>query len=922
MSQGNLEKGFDPSLAPSVAVLARPHGREAELRAVEDLVAAIEAGGQAHVVVVQSEPGSGKTWVLERAAALAARRGFAVVDGTSPGRPVSLVGGRALRGEDDRIALLAAGCEAQVAGHLRSEPVVVVVDDVQRLEPALVHALGIVMAKFGNAPVLWLFALDSVHAESPNGQLLHSVVRQLRVKRLGPLEPLSGAAVVSLVEGLTKATPEPDVIALCESVGGEPQSVVDLVLALRQEQCLTAESGVLSLVDGAAVGGLSAVEAEPGARLPEAFVRAVRARLGRLSLRSREVLQVAAVLGDRFPPQDLAEMLGERTSQLLGPLQEAIRAGVIDSDGDEFAFHREPVWLVVLGTVPALLRSMLHQQAATMLVERNRVEAAAVHLVHCAKPGDEAAVRIIRDAVAGLLPTAPRTAAALATRGLEIAAGEDRVVLATSAVAALVRLGDLSAAIELATEQLRTDADEASGELRNWLATALMLRGDEAAAKDVVAGRDEPWPDLLLLNTFSGEERHEVVAVAERVLAEPGAHGDAVRAAALTVRARVRWREGELDEALAATDEAIALRPGLPEISQADPLWMRAWMLTRVRRLDEALAATEQARRTIDDQNMGVLSALPLALRAEVLLVKGDLAAAEAEATAGLLASERAGTPVYEPQLRAVLVMAALRRGDLAAAARHLRCLESRVPGGPPLLLRCLLSALLTSAGRGAREALEELREAIEDPAARRRLVLEDPSCTSWAVRTALSAGEVDHAKLIVVTAEELAGANPGHRAFVAAARHGRALLEQDVAALEGLEDLYGDDVWAVASLVEDLGSMLRDGDRDRAVPALNRAMERYDEFGAAWDAARVRRKLRRLGVRRRHWNHETRPDSGWGSLTTAEAKVAALVAHGLTNRQVATELFVSPHTVGFHLRQVYRKLDIRSRVDLARIAP
>ncbi|WP_394618586.1 LuxR C-terminal-related transcriptional regulator [Lentzea sp. JNUCC 0626] len=917
MSQGNLEKGFDPSFAPSVAVVAPPHGREAELRAVEDLIATIEVG--AHVVVVQSESGSGKTWLLERAAALAARRGFAVVDGVAPGaaRHVSLVG-RPLRSEDDRIAVLAAGCEAQVAGHLRTDPVLVLVDDVHRVESALVHALGIVMAKFANAPVLWMFALDAAHAESPNGQLLHSLVRQQRVKRLGPLEPLAGAAVVSLVEGLTKATPDPDVIALCESVGGEPQAVVDLVLALRQEQCLTVEGGVVALAGGAT----SAVEAEPGARLPEAFVRAVRARLGRLSLRSREVLQVAAVLGNRFPPQDLAEMLGERTSQLLGPLQEAIRAGVIDSDGDEFAFHREPVWLVVLGTVPALLRSMLHQQAATMLIERDRLEAAAVHLVHCAKPGDAESVRIIRDAVAGLLPTAPKTAAALAARGLEIADGEDRVVLATSAVAALVRLGDLGAAVELATEQLRTCAEEAAGPLRNWLATALMLRGDETAAKDVVSGREEPWPDLLLLNTFSGEERREVVDVAERVLAEPGAHDCAVRAAALTVRARVRWREGELDEALASIDEAIAVRPGLPEISQADPLWMRAWMLTRVRRLDEALAATELARRAIDEENLGVLSALPLALRAEVLLVRGDLAAAEADATAGLLASERAGTPVYEPQLRAVLVMAALRQGDLAAATRHLRSLESRVPGGPPVLLRCLLSALLTSAGRGAREAMEELREAIEDPASRRRLVLEDPSSTSWAVRTALSAGETDHAKLIVVTAEEIARANPEHNAFVAAARHGRALLDDDVAGLEGLEDLYGADVWAVASLVEDVGSMLRESDRDRAVMALNRAMERYDEFGAAWDAARVRRKLRRLGVRRRHWNHETRPDSGWGSLTTAEAKVAALVAHGLTNRQVATELFVSPHTVGFHLRQVYRKLDIRSRVDLARIAP
>ncbi|RDI31711.1 helix-turn-helix transcriptional regulator [Lentzea flaviverrucosa] len=932
MSQRNLEDNLDRSRVPGIRVVAPPHGREAELRVVEDVISTIEAGARANVVVLQSDQGSGKTWLLERVAALAARRGFAVVDGMSPsvatGRPVSLVGGRTVRGEDDRIAVLAAGCEAQVCGRLRNEPVLVVLDDVHWVEPALLHAIGLVMAKLGAAPVLWVFALDTAHAESANGQLLHSLVRRQRVQRLGPLERLSGAAVVSLVQGLTGATPDPDVIALCESVGGEPQSVVDLVLALRQEQSLVVNGGVVELADGALTTDVpSRVEAEPGARLPAAFVRMVRSRLGRLSLRCREVLQVAAVLGDRFPPQDLAEMLGERTSHLLGPLQEAIRAGVIDSDGDEFTFHREPVWLVVLGTVPALLRSLLHRQAATMLVEQGRADAAAVHVVHFVKPGDEDALRIIRDAAAGLLPTAPRTAAALAIRGLEIAppGSDDRLVLATSAVAALVRMGNLGAAVDLATEQLGTCGESASSSLRTWLATALMLRGDESAAQGVLAGGGDtrdPLPDLLLLNTFSGEERREVVAMAERVLAEPGSHGDAVRAAALTVRARVRWREGELSEALATAEEAIAVQPGLPEVCQVDPLWMRAWMLTRVRRLDDAFETAEQARRVIDEHNLGVLVSLPLALRAEVRLVQGDLAAAEADATAGLRAAERAGTSVYEPQLRAVLVMVSLRRGDLAAATRHLRRLEDRVPGGPPVLLRCLLSALLTAAGRGVREAMGELREVVGDACSRRRLVLEDPSSTSWVVRTALGAGEADHAELVVVTAEEIAAGNPGHSAFAAAARHGRALLEDDVTGLAGLEDLYGEDVWAAASLVEDRGSMLRAEDRDRAMSELDQAMERYDDLGAAWDAARVRRKLRRLGVRRRHWNHETRPDSGWESLTTAEGKVAALVAQGMTNQQVATGLFVSPHTVGFHLRQIYRKLGIRSRVDLARIAP
>ncbi|MEV4053568.1 helix-turn-helix transcriptional regulator [Amycolatopsis sp. NPDC049688] len=52
--------------------------------------------------------------------------------------------------------------------------------------------------------------------------------------------------------------------------------------------------------------------------------------------------------------------------------------------------------------------------------------------------------------------------------------------------------------------------------------------------------------------------------------------------------------------------------------------------------------------------------------------------------------------------------------------------------------------------------------------------------------------------------------------------------------------------------------------------------------------------------------------------LTPPERDVAALVSEGLTNQQVATRLHRSPHTVNFHLRNIFRKLDVRSRVELA----
>ena len=64
----------------------------------------------------------------------------------------------------------------------------------------------------------------------------------------------------------------------------------------------------------------------------------------------------------------------------------------------------------------------------------------------------------------------------------------------------------------------------------------------------------------------------------------------------------------------------------------------------------------------------------------------------------------------------------------------------------------------------------------------------------------------------------------------------------------------------------------------------------------------------------------ERRPPCGWGSLTDTELATAELVAEGATNREIAQQLFMSPHTVDAHLRHIFRKLDISSRIELTRI--
>jgi DNA-binding CsgD family transcriptional regulator len=143
--------------------------------------------------------------------------------------------------------------------------------------------------------------------------------------------------------------------------------------------------------------------------------------------------------------------------------------------------------------------------------------------------------------------------------------------------------------------------------------------------------------------------------------------------------------------------------------------------------------------------------------------------------------------------------------------------------------------------------------------------------------------------------------------------------MSRDTGALAHVTQ-FQPDPWAQASTFEDRAvGLLARGDRETAISDLERAMNRYNTLGSERDAARIRRRLRRLGVRRRHWTRVARPVSGWDSLTKTERKVAEQVATGLTNRQVANQMFVSPHTVGFHLRQIYRKLEIRSRIDLVR---
>jgi DNA-binding CsgD family transcriptional regulator len=190
------------------------------------------------------------------------------------------------------------------------------------------------------------------------------------------------------------------------------------------------------------------------------------------------------------------------------------------------------------------------------------------------------------------------------------------------------------------------------------------------------------------------------------------------------------------------------------------------------------------------------------------------------------------------------------------------------------------------------------------------------------AARLALATGDRSTAREITARAQALPSqADVPHR--VAIAQHCRGLLAADPAVLLHAADTYEEARRPLprAQALEAAAALLAEqGDTTAARGPFTAALDIYTALGAEWDLTRARARFRPHGMMAKV-RRPRRPAHGWEALTPAEAKVAELVAAGRSNPEIAEDLVVSRHTVTTHVARVLAKLQVRSRVEVARAA-
>ncbi len=880
-------------------------GRTRELTALAAHLGCARAG-RPQVVVVEGEPGTGKTALVQTflagldADVTVLQAGGEEIEELVPygvveqialgaGEPGDAVVARAA----DEPPTVGAALVA-LLGRLRSRggPVVLAVDDAHWADVRSVQALVFALRRLGTAPVLTMVA--SRPRDGGRIERLRVLATGERGARLR-LGGLDVDELVALGRALGKgALPVPAAQRLRDHTGGVP-------LHAR------------ALFDEVDTAVLRSVQVPLPS--PMSYAVLVMGRLSQCPPATREVVAAAAVLGEPCRLQDALDLAGVSGVDEVAP---AVAARLLTTgpgpDGARLRFPHALIRAAVYHDLDLATRSALHIRAAGIVatteealrhrlaastgsdpllaveldrlaagqVARGELARAASSLVSAAglhpDPADRR--RCVLDAVELLVRTGERARAEELLAGLPpapgaVAAGESHVrgQLAFAA-------GRMAEAEHLLLEAWASAADTETA-LRTKICERLchlyylQLRPDDAVEWGNRAALAAPWSSGLLVTSLALAGRPDT-----RPLRGAGSDDPA---AAVARGAQLLWTEDLAGARAELTTAVTALRRSGMFMASLHAQGYLALAEHRMGAWEDAVAHTDEAVALAEDTEqdwtlarLHSYAAMPLAAQGEWELAEAHVAAAAAAAAATGLSLDRVGSTVAAANVadargRHAVVVELL--GPMAAQARSGVAGEPGVSNWP-----CLLADALIRLGR-----ISDADEVLA-PYERRATELGRNLARAAAgrVRGWLEAarGDLDAAD----------------RAFSEAACYARA----------GGSEIDG----ALVALAH--GAVARRAGRRRdAATQLGAARAVLVRLGARPALARCDGELAACGlspVRR------TLP----GGLTPRELAVARLAASGISNPEVAAELVVSVNTVEFHLRNVYAKLGIHSRAELA----
>ena len=797
-------------------------------------------------------------------------------------------------------------------------PLLLAVDDAHWADAPSLRFLAYLARRIDELPVVVICASrpadPSAHTEA-----LAELVTDPAAELLHP-GPLTRDGVAELVRAGLEGEPEERFVAACmAATGGIPFLVRELLLALRADETLPTADYARRV-------------AELG---PRAIARSILLRLGRLGHESGQLARALAVLGADAELRHAAALAGLSLDE-AGRAADVLAAAGIVERSRPLQFVHPIVRTAIHADLPPSEREMRHARAARLFAaEGAPLDRVAAHLLASAPAGDVWVVERLQAAArAAIDQGAPESAVHYLTRALEEPAPPElRPHLLLDLGSAETHCGRPSTGamhLQAALDTLERDEDILVAGHLLGRALALDERPREAITVfDSLMFRLDPESEQALAlqaAIVAQAQIHDVPASLvtsqlEHLRATAVAGLDLPRAAYAVLAADAVFRCAPAEESAALARRSLEGSPR-PFPSPFDPyLFFHGCIaLLWSERYDEVRWYYDAAIQ--DAQRLGSAPRFAAASCGRALLAfrRGALAYSEDDARQTL---DVLGGPhgFYGPLALSMLALCLMERGELEEAERWIEAageIGNRTSYSVTVLL-IVRGRLRRLGGR----VIEALADAREGGARLARMEVRSPAVVPWRSEAAVSLHALGRSEeAIALAAEEVALARQaGTQRALGTAQLAQALaaggevpaLREAVATLAATQAALEH-----ARALAELGAALRrSGSRAEAREHLRLALDVAHRCGATVLEHQARQELLASGARPR-----TSALTGFESLTPSERRVAQLAAAGRTNREIAQALFVTPRTVEGHLTNVYAKLGVGSREELAGVVP